>query len=276
MRHGAILADRAVISIAGADARGFLQGLITNDMAECSPGRALYAGLLTPQGKLLFEFFVIEISPEHFLLDAAEARAEDLLKRLKLYRLRAKLVIERNELGVAVIWGGDLAEPLPGVTLFRDPRLSALGWRAIGEKGKLSSIADTTAEAYHRHRIALGVPDSADLPPEQIFPLDAGFEELNGVSFRKGCYVGQEVTARMKHRGTARRRLLIAEADPLPPPGTAILVEGRELGALSGGAGTMGLALVRLDRLAEAEGRNQPVTATGAPIVLRRPAWLRV
>jgi folate-binding protein YgfZ len=277
MGQSAILTERAIVSVAGTGARDFLQGLVTNDMAECGPGRAIYAGLLTPQGKILYDFLVTERSPEEFLLDAHTERAEELLKRLQLYRLRGKIAVLRTTLGVAASWGNDSASPaLSGVTSFRDPRLSLLGWRSIGSEEELASFATASGAEYHRHRIALGVPDSSDLPPDQIFPLDAGFEELNGVSFRKGCFVGQEVTARMKHRATARRRMLIAEADPLPARGATIEAEGRELGSFAGGAGNHALALVRLDRWSEAEANGVPITANGVPVRLQRPDWMRV
>jgi folate-binding protein YgfZ len=276
MLQSAILSDRAVISVEGTEARAFLQGLVTNDMAECAPGRAIYAGLLTPQGKLLFEFLIAAVAPDHFLLDSAADRADALLKKLLLYRLRSKLTIARTTQAVAALWGGGPPALADGVSLFADPRLAQLGWRAIGEKEQLSALANADAAAYHRHRIGLGVPDSADLLPEQIFPLDAGFEELNGVSFRKGCYVGQEVTSRMKHRGTARRRILIAEGDALAASGTTLEADGRELGALVSSDGRRGLALVRLDRLGEAETHGHVITAGGATVRLHRPQWLRV
>jgi folate-binding protein YgfZ len=277
MRQSTTLSDRAVICVEGAEARSFLQGLITNDMGECGPGRALYAGLLTPQGKLLFEFFVVEASPERFLLDVAAHHADALVKRLTFFRLRAKLLIRRTELAVVAIWNGDgVPAPAGDALIFGDPRLPALGWRMIGTTTELAAFGEGSPADYHHHRIGLGVPDSADLPSEQVFPLDAGFEELNGVSFRKGCYVGQEVTARMKHRGTARRRLLIAEGSSLPGPGTEVESGGLKLGMLAGGQADRALALVRLDRLAEAEAAAQPITAAGSRITLRKPEWLRV
>jgi folate-binding protein YgfZ len=277
MHRGAILSDRAVLAVAGVGSRSFLQGLITNDMAECSPERAIYAGLLTPQGKLLYEFFIAERAPDRFLLDCSSECADALLKRLSLYRLRAKLSVERTELTVAALWDADKRPSVPDdILLLPDPRLSALGWRAIGSSRVLAQFATATEADYHRHRIGLGVPDSGDLPPEQVFPLDAGFEELNGVSFKKGCYVGQEVTARMKHRSTARRRLLIAEGNSLPGIGTAVESDGLKLGVLAGGQSDRALALIRLDRLAEAEAKAAPITAAGGNITLRRPGWLRV
>ena len=276
MQHAAVLDDRSVIALSGVGARGFLQGLVTNDLEQRAPGQAAYAALLTPQGKILFDFFVIEEAPDRFLIDCAQVRAADLLKRLTLYRLRAKIeIVLRPELFVAAIWKDHSAVAASG-TVFTDPRLPALGARVIAPRQILDAQYVETAEAYQMHRLFLGVPDSADLPPDTVFPLDAGFEELNGVSFKKGCFVGQEVTARMKHRSSARRRFLIAEmAAPLPPFGTPVMA-GRELGTLATGQGGVALAMVRLDRLAGAQTANVPVEAAGKTVTLRKPDWLRV
>jgi tRNA-modifying protein YgfZ len=276
MQHCVLLSDRAVLAVAGTEARAFLQGLVTNDVTPSSAGDGMYAALLTPQGKLLFEFFLVETAPERILIDVAENRAADLLKRLTLYRLRAKLTLEKTDLTVAACWNGDPPRD-EHVVAVRDPRLAELGWRLIGPAALLQAHANGTLADYHRHRLALGVPDSADLPPDQLFPLDAGFEELNGVSFRKGCYVGQEVTARMKHRGTARRRMVVVEtAGDLPAPGTPLEAGGREIGTLAGGRDRRALALVRLDRLAEAEAAAAEIRAGGVPVSVHKPGWLRV
>ena len=274
MRKAALLTDRAVIALAGADAENFLQGLITNDMEGTHDGRALYAALLTPQGKILFDFLIVK-DGARYLLDCAAARAGELAKRLGFYRLRAKVEITpQPDLSVACIWG-DTGTTTAGVA-FTDPRLPALGQRTIAPRGELSATNATLAD-YHLHRISLGVPDSADLPPDTMFALDAGFEELNGVSFTKGCYVGQEVTARMKHRATARRRMLIVEGDgPLPAPGTPLIAQSADIGSLATAQGARGLALVRLDRLADAETARVPVTAANVNVTLRRPDWLRM
>ena len=250
-----------------------MQGLITNEMAECREGHALYAALLTPQGKILFEFFVVA-DGDPFLLDCATTRAEELAKRLGFYRLRAKVDIAlQPEMTVAASWGEN--PPKASGIFFADPRLAALGFRVIAQRNALPPANATIAD-YHAHRLALGVPDSADLAPDTVFALDAGLEELNGVSFKKGCYIGQEVTARMKHRATARRRILIADAKAaLPAPGTPLLAGERELGSLMTGQQTRALALVRLDRLAEAEAAHAPIIAGQAPVTLHRPGWLR-
>jgi folate-binding protein YgfZ len=262
------LEDRAVIAISGGEAKAFLQGLITNDVQALAPGKAIYAALLTPQGKIQFDFFVIE-REESLLLDCSLPARESLLKRLLMYRLRAKLdVVPRDDLAVA--W--DRTSTLDDG--FGDPRLSALGRRAIVGKAQFAD-ATAAAGAYLDHRLSLGVPEGADFGQDKIFALDAGLEELDGVSFDKGCYVGQELTARMKHRGTARKRLLFiesADGDPLPTPDTPVRAGGRELGMLTSGYGSRGFALIRLDRLDESA--SVEAEADGQPIRIVKQAWL--
>jgi tRNA-modifying protein YgfZ len=276
MVQASVLSDRSVIAVGGAEARSFLQGLISNDMENCAPGRAIYSALLTPQGKVLYEFLITE-SEGRFLLDCATARAAELVKRLIFYRLRAKIDIAPADLAVAAAWDNEPAI-YSDVVVFPDPRLPALGLRMIATRPQLQRIVDE-AEAgdYQAHRLRLGVPDSADLPPDTVFALDAGFEELGGVDFKKGCYVGQEVTARMKHRASARRRFLIAEFEgELPPPGTKLEAAGRDLGNFATGMQGHALALVRLDRLEEAREAGAPITAAGRLVNLQKPSWLQV
>lgn len=277
MASAAILDNRAVIGLEGADSRDFLQGLITNDIGNCVPGRAIYAALLTPQGKILFEFLVAAVD-SGLWIDCASASASELAKRLGFYRLRAKVSIAaKAELVVAAVWNGPTISAVANGTVFPDPKLAQLGIRVIAPRQQVESVlAAIPRNDYESFRLQMGVPDSADMPPDQVFALDAGLEELHGVSFTKGCYVGQEVTSRMKHRATARRRFYIAEAGAVPPAGTAIQAEGRELGRISSATGSRGLALIRLDRLAEAEQNNVPLSAGGEPIALHQPAWLNV
>ena len=262
------LTDRAVIALEGPEARDFLQGLITNDLGRLAPGRALYAALLSPQGKILFDFLIAE-GDGALLLDVDAAKAAALAKKLALYRLRAKVAIDpRPQLGVYV--GLDSAAAARAVT-FADPRLAALGPRSIGAVAEMPSGLPGPA-AYHALRRRLGVPEGADFGSDHVFALDAGLDELGAVAFDKGCYVGQELTARMKHRGTARKRILpVTAAVPLPGPGTALAADGAGLGELVSVYGTEGFALVRLDRL---EGIKSPVTAEKIPVALTRPAWL--
>jgi folate-binding protein YgfZ len=279
MLHASLLEDRSVVALRGGETRDFLQGLITNDMAQCAPGKAIYAALLTPQGKILFDFFIVE-HDGGFLLDCAGSRANDLLKRLTLYRLRAKVEISPAAgFAVAAVWSDDGSIPAFDIPwAYADPRLPALGLRAIGPRAELQrGLSGIPAGDYGLHRLRLGVPDSADLPPDTVLALDSGLEELNGVSFKKGCYVGQEVTARMKHRATARKRFVIAETQgDLPPPGTVLDAGGREIGALATGAGDQALALVRLDRLAEVAQAGGEISAAGKKTILRKPDWLTV
>ena len=278
MLQASILKDRSVVSLGGEQARDFLQGLITNDVSACPAGGAIYAALLTPQGKILFDFFLVSETESRFLIDCAAARASDLVKRLTMYRLRSKVEIApRPELAVAAFWGSNPPSVTSqGAVVFPDPRAEALGTRAIGSREVLAAMMRETAPGdYEAHRIAQGVPDSRDFPPDTVFPLDAGMEELNGVSFKKGCYVGQEVTSRMKHRSSARRRFLIAQiGGEAPAFGTPIEAQGRVLGEWASARGGNGLALVRIDRLAEAEEARAEITSDGRAVRLRKPEWL--
>jgi folate-binding protein YgfZ len=272
----AILDDRAVLAISGPQAREFLQGLVTNDViGGLAPGSGLYTALLSPQGKILFDFLVTE-GDGALLLDVAKDGAEGLLKKLKLYRLRAKVDIElREQLGVYVnLAGHPDNRPTPyadRAITFIDPRLAALGRRSIGARAEMpANLAG--CRAYHQQRIALGVPESADFGFEKTFALDAGLDELNGVSFTKGCYIGQELTSRMKHRATSRKRILTVTADgPLPASGAGVTRGGVEIGELISVHGMSGFALVRLDRLEESSG---DVRIGENQVALRKPAWL--
>ncbi len=280
MVHASLLDDRAVLALGGAEARDFLQGLITNDMDACREGGAIYAALLTPQGKILSDFFIIPEVEDRLLIDCAASRAADLLKRLKLYRLRANVLIAlRPELAVAALWGEDDAGKIfHEIVRFADPRHPALGQRMIAERDVLARAVSAVMQRgdYHAHRLSLGIPDSTDLAPDTVFALDAGLEELNGVSFRKGCYIGQEVTARMKHRASARRRFLIAEVERCTssPWDCGRTRRAANWAHSRPGMEAMALALVRLDRLAEAQEKQSPIMAAGTQaITLKMPGW---
>jgi folate-binding protein YgfZ len=253
------LADRAVLAVSGPEARSFLQGLVTNNMEL---GGACYAALLTSQGKILFDFIIVERDGA-FLIDCSKPMRGALQKRLTLYRLRAKVEIApRDDLPVMAAWdGSELANS------FADSRLAALGIRAIAPARH--GDAD-----YLSHRLALGVPEGADFGQDKMFALDAGLDELNAVSFSKGCYVGQELTARMKHRGTARKRLLFVESldgSALSPDAT-ITANGHEIGAVTSVYGARGFGLIRLDRLVEADGA--PLDANGIAVRVTKQSWL--
>ena len=263
-----LLDDRAIIAISGPEARDFLQGLVTNDVAGgLAPGTGLYAALLSPQGKILFDFFITE-GDGALLLDCAKASREILLKKLKMYKLRAKVEVEaRDQLAV---YSNLKGHPADRAITFADPRMTGLGNRSIG------AIAEMPAnlpgpQAYHQMRLALGVPEGTDFGSEKIFALDAGLEELHGVSFTKGCYVGQELTSRMKHRATARKRIVTIAAEADLPGNGAVTRGGSEIGEILSSYGKTAFALVRLDRLEEAQG---DIEAGTIRVTLTRPPWL--
>ncbi len=268
------LDDRAVISLSGPEARPYLQNLVSNDVEKLAPGRGLYAALLSPQGKIGFDFFLVE-GDGAILLDVAKASRDALLKKLKLYRLRAKVEIEaRDEHGVYAALGAyhPPTRPTPysvRAVTFADPRLAGLPARSIGAQAEMpAGLPD--AAAYHALRLEVGVPEGGDLGFEKIFALDGGLDELHAISFEKGCYVGQELTARMKHRATSRKRPVLAVADgPLPLPGTAV-TQGSEIGEIIAIYGERGFASVRLDKWDAA----QPTRAGEVNVVLTKPEWL--
>jgi tRNA-modifying protein YgfZ len=261
-RMPAYLDDRAVIAVSGPEAKSFLQGLITNDIATLAPDAPIYAALLTPQGKILFDFILSE-NESGVLLDCAAASAEALMKRLSMYRLRSRVELSlRNEL--AVFWGAP--EETAGLA---DPRLRELGRRSVRPR---DAAATSDRGGYLSLRLDLGVPEGEDFGSDRMFALDAGLEELHGVSFDKGCYLGQELTARMKHRGTARKRLLLVatESSDLPPPGTEIRSSDSAVGEITSTYGARGFALIRLGRWQEPGAAR----AGDRDITLVKPAWL--
>jgi folate-binding protein YgfZ len=273
------LADRAVIRVTGAGARAYLQGMLTNDIGKASDGAAIHAGLLTPQGKILFDFFVLA-DGDGYLLDCGKAQTEALLKRLMFYRLRAQVEFaEAPSLRVAAAWDG--APRLPqGAIAYTDPRLPALGLRIVlPADASLAGLgcAVATGADYHARRIALGVPEGGrDFAYGDTFPHEALYDQLAGVDFKKGCYVGQEVVSRMQHRGTARKRIVVVEGEgPLPAPGAEITAGGNPIGVLGSVNGASGLALLRLDRAEEAKAAGLPLRAGDVTVALRIPAWAR-
>jgi hypothetical protein len=277
--HASLLTSRGVLLVRGADARKYLQGLITNDIGKAVRADAIHAGLLSPQGKILFDFFVVPAG-DGFLIDIAQDKAEELLKRLAFYRLRAQVEIEEEpSLVVAAAWGGT-PRPPESATIYADPRLPELGFRLVAPKG--TSAADFGCEPaleddYHALRIRQGVPEGGrDYAFGETFPHEALFDQLNGVDFAKGCYVGQEVVSRMEHRGTARKRIVpVAGKASLPASGTSVEIDGVPIGTLGSVSGASGLALIRLDRAEEAVASGKQLNAGGIMIALRRPAFLR-
>lgn len=258
MTQIAELTDRAVLRLAGDDARPFLQGLLTNDVDALAPDRPVWAGLLSPQGKYLFDMILHDVG-DAILADAWAPRAAELLKRLSMYKLRKAVTVEATDLKVFAAWGGESDQPY-------DPRLPGLGRRWV------AADADTSADldAYVAHRLALGVPDSADFPVDRLMWLESNAAELNGVSFTKGCYVGQENTARMHHRDKLRKRLLPALLSADPGDERAIRAGDREAGELVSANGSRGIALMRLEHVESGE----PLTLGGAPATVEWPSWL--
>ena len=269
----ALLPDRAVVTVSGEDATSFLQGVVTCNVETLGPDEARLGALLTPQGKILFDFLIFRGDEDAFRLDVAAERAPDLAKRLGLYRLRAKVTIALDPaLGVAAAWDG--AETGATVTRRRDGRLGDLGERLYFGLGAFS--ADSTEADYHAHRIALGIPEGGrDFPWSDAFPHEALMDQIGGVDFRKGCYVGQEVVSRMQHRGTARTRIvpLVAVSGEALESGAEITAGQRGLGTVGSVADARGLGLVRLDRLADALGTGEPLRAGRIPIGVEKPAF---
>lgn len=286
-RRIAVLADRGVVGVTGADALKLLQGVITNDMELLSVRPAIHAALLTPQGKILFEFFVVK-APDGFWLEAAADKTADLAKRLTLYRLRAKVDIKDRsaELRAFALWGGE-PEALAGAAgtlVFPDPRLPALGLRGLApvplevplapDLVAASRALEVPAQDYHAHRIALGVPEGGkDYTFGDAFPHDADLDQLHGVSFAKGCFVGQEVVSRMQNRSQVRKRIVAIVGDAPLLAGAEITAGAAVIGTVGSVAGKDALALVRLDRAAEAAAKGTPLMAGGVAIALHKPDW---
>ena len=289
-----VLPERGVIALQGADSVAFLQGLISQDLNQITADRAGYGALLTPQGKFLFDFMILRAG-DALLLDVERARLEDLLRRLTMYRLRSKVELAdaSARYAIAAVVGDEVAarlglEQRPGACrplgegfALVDPRLTRLGVRvllppaALGPTLEGLGFAALAPAAYERLRITAGVPDgSRDLVTERSTLLESGFEELNGVDFAKGCFVGQELTARMKYRGLVRKRLLpVMLEGPRPDPGAVISHDGREIGEMRSSVEGHGLALLRLDRLAEV-GDGTALTAGATRVVPVKPDWV--
>jgi tRNA-modifying protein YgfZ len=253
-----LLGDRGVIEVGGADATGFLQRLVTNSVLNIPKAEGRYAGLLTPQGKLLFDFFVVPLpegSDAGYLIDCASEQTADLVKRLNLHKMRAKISIEdkSEKFAVAAIFGGEVATGIEGV-FYRDTRGPSMGLRIIAPRAALAKLDRAEASRYEAHRIAQGVPKGGvDFRYADAFVHDVNLDLMNGVDFKKGCYVGQEVVARVHYRNSARKRIVRIHFDgPAPAPGAQITAGEMNIGLVGSTAGEEGLAMVRLDRLEEA------------------------
>lgn len=290
----AVLEDRGVIAVAGEDRAAFLQGLVSNDLRRVTPDHAVYALFLTPQGKFLHDFRIAE-SDGALLLDPEADRREEFLRRLRMYKLRSKITLE-DRVGALVsvaLFGGDAlarlglpeeagaAAPFAGGVAFTDPRLPALGARAfLPREGAAAALeaagfAPQSAEDYNRLRLSLGVPEGGrDLVPDRSLPLENDLDDLNAISWDKGCYMGQELTARTKYRALIKKKLFPVTLDgPLPAPGTPVTLDGKEVGEIRSGQGSSALALLRLEDLTRARQDGLPLTAGEATVTPAKPVW---
>lgn len=286
--QAALLSDRGVVRVVGDEARAFLDRLVTSSVEGLQPAAARFAALLTPQGKIIVDFIVTEATEDDgggFYIDVPRALAPELTKRLTFYKLRAKVTIEdlSDRLGVMAIWGDDTKTTEHGLC-YPDPRLPALGLRAILPPETAAEAATDLGaalapddESYDAHRIALGVPRGGhDFIYGDVFPHETDMDQLGGVDFTKGCFIGQEVVSRMEHRGTARTRIVpIRYADASPLPGLPVVAGEKNVGALGSTAKGRGLALLRLDRVGDAMTQGTPISAGGVEIWLEKPSWAR-
>jgi hypothetical protein len=275
-----LLAHRSVIAVSGPDRAEYLQGLISNDTLKVGPGRAIWAALLTPQGRFLNDMFVVEDGSGTFLVETERERAAALARKLKMYTLRSQVTVEdlSAAMEVAVVFGAGAEKVLPitGATAFVDPRLPELGVRVLAPAGQTTSLLLGLSEApladYEALRLKLGVPDgSRDLTVEKALLLESGFDELHGVDWQKGCYMGQELTARTKYRGLIKRRLFPVKVEgALPAPGTPVERDGREVGEIRSGLGDRAIAMLQL------EAARAPLSSGGATITAEVPDWMRL
>ncbi|WP_420131731.1 YgfZ/GcvT domain-containing protein [Rhodopseudomonas sp.] len=279
------LPDRGVLKISGPDARHLLNGLVTTDLTRLAAGQGRFGALLTPQGKIVSDFFITELPPEDdggLLLDCPKALAEPLATKLKFYKLRAKVLIENlsDRLGVLALWDGEPSQP-PEMG-FADPRSEQMGWRIIVPELLAKATADALGATlvaisdYDAQRIACGVPNGGtDFGYADAFPHEANMDRLHGVDFNKGCYIGQEVVSRMHHRGTARTRIVRVNFEgSAPQPGSDILAGEKTVGTMGSSGARSGLALLRIDRVAEAREAGQPLSAGGATLTITDPEEL--
>jgi folate-binding protein YgfZ len=255
------LPSRALIAVGGEDWRSFLQGLLTQDVETLQPGEARFGALLTPQGRLLYDLFIVG-REDGCWLDCATDKRAALLQRLAIYRLRAKVTLATDETAVWAAWG----EGVAGEGWVRDPRIAELGWRGYGA----DSLPNASEADYERHRLEVGAPGPADWGEDSAYPLEADFDLLNGVDFKKGCFVGQETTSRMKRRGAIKSRMLPLRFDGAAPAhGAEILAGTLRAGEVLSGDEGRAMALVRLDRI-----EGAALTVDGRPCEVVRPEWM--
>ena len=294
MTHYALLKEREVIDVTGPDSRAFLQGKISNNMDNLNPEQSMYAAMLTPQGKYLYDFIVIDKNPAIWM-DTEKARCDALTQRLNLFRLNSDVQIypQGSSLTVVAIWGAEalscvglkdkagLTSAFGSGLALTDPRHSSLGSRLIAPTTDINSLTSSlgiekaSSAAYDAHRLHLGIPDgSRDLVVDKSFLLESNFEDLNGVAFDKGCYIGQENTARQKHRGTIRKRLVKVRIDgPTPDPNTPVTWRNDEIGTMRSSRDDQGIAMIRLDRWEKANEEGATLYAGSAVVVPIKPDW---
>jgi len=275
----AFLSDRGVVKLSGDDARGFLNNLVTSEIEQVHPGIARFGALLTPQGKIVTDFLITEAPAGHgggLLIDCPRSLAQVLATKLGFYKLRAKVVVENlsDNLGVLAVWDGD--STLKPDLSFPDPRNPDLGWRILVPGDLVEKTADLIeaelvgVAEYEAHRIAVGVPrGDIDFAYGDAFPHEANMDKLAGVDFDKGCYIGQEVVSRMQHRGTARTRIIrVNVTGPRPEAGVGIVAGDKSVGVMGSSADGHGLALLRIDRLADARDAGLTLRAGDSTIEL--------
>jgi folate-binding protein YgfZ len=296
-----LLDDRGTVRVSGPEARPFLQGLVTNDIDQAAFGRVLYAALLTPQGKYLHDFFIVALPDdngggESLYLDCERKRAADLVARLTAYKLRSKVTIENatDRFRVIALLGDGPHDsealhgfegrggPFASGVCYVDPRYAGVGARGLLPASGLNELLDADfneqePEYYERLRIYYGLPDgSRDLQVEKSLLLEANFDHLNAIDWNKGCYVGQELTARTRYRGLVRKRLLPVEIDgELPPFGAPVMDGSEEIGEMRTSFDGYGIAYLRLDGLDRAVTAERPLTAGGATLNVLHPAWFK-
>jgi tRNA-modifying protein YgfZ len=280
----ALLPDRGVVRVVGDDARGFLNGLLTSDIGRLTPDNAGFAALLTPQGKIIVDMIVAEASAQDgdgFFLDVPKALAKSCVDRLNFYKLRAKIIVEdlSEVLGVMAAWEGDAATEYG--LCYRDPRLPALGRRImLPPKLAADAAADLgaallPAAAFEAHRIALGIPRGGlDFIYGDAFPHEADMDQLHGVDFHKGCFVGQEVVSRIEHRGNVRTRVVPVAYDGFAPDaGAAVMAAEKQVGTFGSSAGGRALAMLRLDRAEDALAAGHTLVTGAVTLRLVKPDW---
>ncbi len=268
------LDKRKLVKVGGNEAESFLQGILTCDLEKIPPSGAGFGGLLSPQGKILFDFFVIRES-SGFLLDTNAEQVDELVRRLTFYRLRADVTLEvfDGKIRVFAIWGGEIPS-LEEAIIVSDTRLKDMGWR-IYTKSMPAGMKPASHAVYHAHRVKLGVPEGGtDYQYGNAFPHEALYDQTGGVDFSKGCYIGQEVVSRMHHRGTARKRIIqIGSEDMIPEPGTKITISGKIAGEITSSSGSMGLAILRLDHICQAISGGKAILADGVTLVVQIQSW---